>query len=245
MSKLVDFLNDVKVNRTAFLQANSGKACEELFRAKLSEFFTDFTNMPEPPDQQILAFKQEIKKTILNKKTTNVVDNTLYSETKNDEYKDFFISQPYSSQDYPDFLVFTEFKVFPIEIKYSAKKAVRPMWNSNLPKMDGIYFFGCRKLKELTFFRGEDILPSNERKSLLKIWKYLKQAEKKWKKEFKDNIKAKKFDNSYGFKPYIRKAYQQTKTKSFNANAITDFFRNADREKLENKVVDFIEKLDK
>ena len=240
MSKLVDFLNDVKANRTDFLQANSGKACEKLFRAKLVEFFKDMT---KSTDKQILDFKQKIKKTILSKKTTNVADNTLYKETKNDNCKDFFISQPYGSQNYPDFLVFTEFKVFSVEIKYSAKKAVRPMWNSNLPKMDGIYFFGCRKLKELTFFRGEDILPSGERESLLKIWEDLEQKKKKWIKEFKASIKSKKFTNSYGFSPYIRKAYQQTK--SFNKNATIDYFDNADKNNLEDKVIKFVENLDK
>ena len=240
MSKLIDFIKYVKANREELLQANDGDTCEQLFRNKLSIFFRDMT---ESSDQEIVTFKQDIKETILDKKATNVVDNTLYSETNNDTYKDFFVYQPYGTQNYPDFLVFTEFKVFSIEIKYSARKAVRPMWNSNLPKMDGIYFFGCYELQELTFFRGEDVLPSNERESLLRIWDDLEQAKEQWENEFKAFIETEEFNNSYGFKPYIRKAYEQTKT--FNENAVTNFFENADRENLENKVVEFVENLDR
>ena len=117
------------------------------------------------------------------------------------------------------------------------------MWNSNLPKKDGIYFFGCYKLRQLTFFRGEDILPSKERESLLKIWDNLDKKKSAWDKEFKTSIKSKEFDNAYGFNPYIRKAYQQTKR--FNKNAINDFFANPNKTSLEEKVIEFVDKTDK
>ncbi len=240
MSKLVDFLKDVSADRNSLLRAKDGKNCEELFRGKLKTYFTD---MSASNDKQIIKFKQKIKDIILSKNGPSVVENTLYSDTKNGMYEDFFIAQPYGSQNYPDFLIFTRFKVFSIEIKYSTKKAVKPMWNSNLPKMDGIYFFGCYQSRQLTFFRGEDILPSNERESLLKIWDYLDKKEKDWVNEFENSIKAKEFSNEYGFTPYIRKAYQQVK--AFNSKAIIDYFNNPNKGSLEKKVIEFVESRDR
>lgn len=240
MSKLVKFLKDVSANRTALLQARDGKSCEELFRGRLKTFFTDMTSSD---DEKIIKFKKEIKKTVLTKNGNSVVDNTLYINTKNGMYEDFFIAQPYGSQNYPDFLIFTKFKVFAVEIKYSTKRATKPVWNSNLPKTDGIYFFGCYQLGQLTFFRGGDILSTKERESLLKIWDDLDKKKETWSKSFRNSIKTKDFDNAYGFEPYIRKAYQQSK--NFNSSSIRDFFENPNKDSLERKVIEFITETDR
>ena len=48
---------------------------------------------------------------------------------------------------------------------------------------------------------------------------------------------------NYGFEPYIRKAYSQSKNN--NKNAIIDFFENKNRSTLEENVFKFIENTDK
>lgn len=240
MSELVKFLKDVSENRSSLLQAQNGETCEQLFRGKLKTYFVD---MSASDDENILNFKKSIKNKILNKNGPSVIENTLYKNTQNGMYKDFFIAQPYGTQNYPDFLIFTIFRVFSIEIKYSTKKSVRPMWNSNLPKMDGIYFFGCYRLKQLTFFRGEDMLPFKERETLLNIWDMLEKKKKDWDKTFKRGIKTKEFENEYGFGPYIRKAYSQSK--EFNKHATINLFDNPKKSQLENKVIEFVEEKDK
>ncbi len=80
MSKLVDFLKDVSADRNSLLRAKDGKNCEELFRGKLKTYFTD---MSASNDKQIIKFKQKIKDIILSKNGPSVVENTLYSDTKN------------------------------------------------------------------------------------------------------------------------------------------------------------------
>lgn len=240
MSKLVDFLEDVSENRNDFLSAGDGKKCEALFSERLSKYFRDMTSSN---DKNIIDFKEKIKEDVLNKECSNVLDNTLYkNNSDNESYKDFFISQPYGSQNYPDFIVVTEFKVFAVEIKYSAKEAAKPMWNSNLPKMDGIYIFGCKGLKQLTFFKGGDILSSEERKALIEIWDELEKKKKELVESFKEKVNNKKYENTFGFGPYLRKAYQQTQT--FNDNAIINYFDNPNKSSLEKKAIDFVRKTD-
>ena len=240
MSKLVDFLEDVKKNKKDFLDADDGEQCEKLFSERLSEYFADMTSTT---DKSIRKFKKTIKDSVLNKERSNVVDNTLYSSNpENESYKNYFIYQPYGSQNYPDFLVVTEYKVFAVEIKYSAKSAPKPMWNSNLPKEDGIYIFGCKGLKKLIIFRGGDILPSKEREALLQIWKDLEKKKDELVLNFKNRIESEEFENAFGFEPYLRHAFQQTQTT--NDDAIINYFDNPSKSSLEKKAIDFVRKTD-
>jgi len=45
------------------------------------------------------------------------------------------------------------------------------MWNSNLPKLNGIYIFGCYEYKDVTFFCGKNILQEREIDILLEFLK--------------------------------------------------------------------------
>ena len=117
------------------------------------------------------------------------------------------------------------------------------MWNSNLPKKDSLYIFGCYEKRDITFFRGEDILPEKERKIISKIWDETDMIYKTWEKLFEEKLKTSEIKNEYGFSPYIRKAYQQTKAK--NENAILDFFNNTNRSNIEKQTISFIDDNDK
>ncbi len=71
---------------------------------------------------------------------------------------DIFVWQPFGTQDYPDFMIFTQKYIIPVEIKYSSDTATSPMWNGNLPKANGIYVFGNNKKQDIVLFKGIDIL---------------------------------------------------------------------------------------
>ena len=66
-----------------------------------------------------------------------------------------FVYLPYGTQNYPDFLIFTDKHVIPLEVKSSSKEGVRPMWNSHLPRKNGLYIFASFGKKDVTFFRDQ------------------------------------------------------------------------------------------
>ena len=116
------------------------------------------------------------------------------------------------------------------------------MWNSNLPKKDAIYIFGSYGKKDITYFRGEDILPEKERKFISKIWDDTETAYEKWKKEYADKLASGEIVNTFGFEPYVRKAYQQKKK---DDNTKMDFLNNPSRADFETKLKEFIKENDK
>lgn len=44
--------------------------------------------------------------------------------------RDSFIFQPFGSQNFPDFLVFTDTFALPLEIKFTSDTGFKPVWNS-------------------------------------------------------------------------------------------------------------------
>lgn len=235
LSEFLKYIIDDK-NKKSLLNAPSGHDFEEKIKNNLKKF--NFSQMRLDDDEEFKDFIQSIKNEIQDKLYSNIVENTLFKLTSNQMYKDCFVWQPYGSQDYPDFLVITEKYVFPIEIKFSTNSGGKPMWNSNLPKKDGIYIFGRYKNPDLTLFRGEDVLPDDERASIIKIWNDLESTKDNWERDFERSINNGEFINEYGFHPYIRKAYEQGL--QFNKNATLDFFDNKKRDDLEKAAIKFI-----
>ena len=127
--------------------------------------------------------------------------------------------------------------------KFAEKGSSKPVWNGNLPKSDGIYIFGSFKHKQVTFFLGEDILPEKERIKLLEMWDDTDKDFNKWLSEYKKNYDSGDIEENYGFLPYVRKAYQQSRT--VNEEAILDFFNNLERSNLEKSVIQYIKDNDK
>ena len=110
------------------------------------------------------------------------------------------------------------------------------MWNSNLPKQNGLYIFGSSALREVVFFRGEDVLPENERKILLNVWNQFDLTN--WHNDFCQKIQNGEIENKFGFYPYIRKAY--THTTQCNSNANLNFFDDTVIKELESKLLTFL-----
>ena len=148
-----------------------------------------------------------------------------------DSHKNHFVTQPCGSQDYPDFWIFCEEFIFSVEVKFSQGKIAKPVWNSGLPRPNGIYIFGSYKMKAITFFKGVDIIEKEEVTKLRDFFDSLKLQQENFNHS---KLKSQK----YGFAAYSRAAYEQNKR--FNRNAVTNYFSNLEREKLEQNVMNYV-----
>lgn len=255
---LKTLFEEIKKNPKYFAQAANGKQFEENLKFKLekhgfreirqrSQSKTAILNIYDLEKENfslswIKKEWKEIKEQILAKNSTEVVLN------KFTMIKNVFIFQPYGSQQFPDFLIFTKKYILPIEIKYSLNEKKRsnldkfkPMWNSNMPKPNAIYLYGVTG-EGVTFFKGDDILDWETRKVLLDFFVNL---DKEGKKNLNSQLETLK--NNFGLYPYIRKAYGHKKEYSTyknleNEQKIESFF-SENQQKREKNVIYFLEKL--
>ena len=228
MSRIHELFIDLRAD-SIYLEAGSGNEFERRISAKLEGLgytvlskHDIFANEPEGEEKFDL-----LKKEILKKDSEAQVTNPFQ------KYKKSVIPQPYSRQNYPDFLVLDNDRVISIEVKFSDKKQTRPVWNSGLPRPNGIYIFGSRGTKELTFFKGVDVLSVEDAR---KLHKFFDDELRKRQTEFNE---AEMKDQPYGFAAYVRKAFEQKRT--FNPKAVLDYFTNPDRKKLEDSVISHLQ----
>lgn len=167
---------------------------------------------------------KSIKAEILKKTNGGDMDN----ET---EKKAHFVTQPYGSQPYPDFLVFEDSKIWAIETKFNQKKASHPFWNSGLPRPNGIYIYACGVRKQIIFFIGKDVVHSSVADQMHHELDKLKTMATTFNKQELTN-------QPYGFMIEVRKVFSQNK--KFNPNAILDFVTNPNREILEKSMIAFL-----
>ena len=149
-----------------------------------------------------------------------------------------FIYSPYGSQKYPDFLVFTERYIIPIELKASTKEGIKPMWNSHLPKFNGLYVFASFGKKDITFFRGVDVIDKDLSNKLIGFFEEARKTEEKFVKELENKNKSER-----GWKPYIRIAYDQVKSLLLPHGEL-NYFDHPRRGEIENKVLEWLEDKD-
>lgn len=219
---------DIQQNKEHWLQSRRGDDFEQRFETSLKKhgfnriFKTDI-------DKDL--FKQ-IKAKIQDKKSNEIVENPLQESR---EFCGCFIFQPFGSQNFPDFLIFAKRNLLAVEIKYSKDRAVKPMWNSNLPKGKAVYIFGSYLLKDITFFIGEDALPMEERVRLIDFFENVKKHEYDFKKELKKDLISKKIRNERGFNVYIRRAFDQNK--NINSKAEINYFSHPRRKEVEKRVI--------
>jgi len=164
-----------------------------------------------------------IKKHISNKFSSDFIDTP-------NNLKGTFIYQPYGSQQFPDFIVFTNKKIVPLEVKFSTKSQSKPIWNSNVPRANAFYVFGSYGLQDLTFFCGDDVMGSKHREFLYGFFKDIRTLQDK----IREDVPALDSTNR-GFTPYIRAAFDQRKHKQ---TVETNFFIHPDRKKVENKAIE-------
>ena len=237
MSNLEIVFKEISKNKIKLAASPNGATFEENFKQYLRKYgFNEISK--NTMDDELKLFLAKIKKDILNKDDTMLLGNSLYKRTLRKDFADFYIWQPYGSQDFPDFLVFSQNSVFAIETKFSKEKQSKPMWNSNIPKKNSIYIFANHEFLDLTYFLGHDVISDDERAKLLALWEQTDKEYTKWADDFNKKIKDGELTNNYGFTTYSRRAYDQGK--KHNKNAILDFFKNKNRADLENNVISFI-----
>lgn len=183
---------------------------------------------------------KDIKDKIKDKESLELVENPF---KKIDSH---FIFQPFGSQDFPDFLIFTKKFIFPIEIKFTTNKkskdlnldSQKPMWNSNLPKPNSIYLFGVSG-QNITFFLGSDILDSNTREILNGFFRELDNPKDKLEYSLQE------LKNNFGLYPYIRKAFDHKANKSTYKNSlnkqVVESYFSENLDKREENVLKFLE----
>lgn len=231
---MVSIFNDLLINKSQWLQSKTGSDFEDRFETSLKRNGYNRLDIRDYKE----SILSDIKKKILDKEGSDFIENTFSSR----DLKKAFFCEPYGSQEYPDFLVLTENFIIPIEIKYSGGRSAHPVWNSNLPKSNGFYIFGSYGNKDITFFNGECVLPSNERAILLEFHKnYVKPLEETFKAHIKSKVNEGDFTFKRGFNVYARCAFEQNKVS--NSEAQINYFKADDRELVEQKTLNILAKL--
>ena len=228
---------DIQKNKKEWLKSKKGSDFEDRIEASLKRYGF---NRIDKDDKNIKSILNSIKNSILDKKSNDIIDN-IYCE-RDKSLGNCFICQPYGSQDFPDFLIFTNKKIISIEVKYSGSKSSKPMWNSNLPKANAIYIFGSYGREDVTFFLGSDVLPMPEREELINFFDEIKKLENNFRKNLKEKIKNDNAVFNRGFDVWIKRAYQQDKI--INNNPEIDYFSHINRIDCENNVIRFCEILE-
>ncbi len=218
--KLQSLFTDLKTNKSLYLNADTGKDFEERISTKLSKMGFGRIRKIDVDNNKFAQLKVEV----LTKNSSHDLQNPFA-----DTFREHYIEQPYGKQNYPDIIVLDQSKLISIEVKFSAAKQGKPVWNSGLPRPNGIYIFGSLERDDITFFRGCDVLSIAEIEGLQDFFDVgLKGHQDHFNKEEMGKQK-------YGFSVYVRKTYEQKSM--FNKGAVLNFFTNPDRELLEKSVL--------
>jgi hypothetical protein len=223
--------------RKYLLRGNDGDDFEkQIFTSLTSEGFEyQQLNRTDPRTKKIKEYLKKIKPKISNPLSDEILDNELFAEIPT--Y--FFVNQPYGPQKYPDFLIFTDKKIYELDSKYSNKNNNKVMWNGAIPKKYGIYIFGSFGLGNITFFNGKDLLMDDIRKFIVENYEKIKKLENDFDEKIKLEMSASDYFNK-GFSIYIRKAYKQIATVS--KNETLNLFKQPDKGIQEENVIKMIRK---
>lgn len=235
---LKNVFEDIITNKKQWLQCREGSEFEDRFESSLKQWgfarmlLSDFNRYSSKA-------RKKIKNQIQDKRAEGLVENIFYEYP---EMQNCFIHQPYGSQNFPDFLIFTKMNVLAIEIKYSKNKANKPMWNSNLPKANAVYIFGAYGKQDVTFFLGKDVLPEKERAVMLDFFDRVKSEEAAFKSKMKDLLQNDEIENERGFSVYVRRAFDQSKT--INSKSNIDYFNHPNKIECEHNVISFLRNIE-
>jgi len=216
--KVKPIFEDITNNTSRWLQTRKGSEFEDIFEDKCKELGFTRKLKHSIKDKYEQEF-QTIKKLIHDNYNTKPISNILNHDKS---MIDIFVWQPFGTQDYPDFMIFTQKYIIPVEIKYSSDTATSPMWNGNLPKANGIYVFGNNKKQDIVLFKGIDILSNKT----IKHYQHeiIKQKEIK--------------NNNYNFKVSNIPFYQ------FDSKTNKYLFSDISRQYLEPRLFEYLDKID-
>ncbi|MBU4689962.1 hypothetical protein KQ873_02850 [Mycoplasma zalophidermidis] len=257
---LKEFFELIQNNRELFSNVRDGNDFEQNIKQFLHTYCfteirysnkTDLINRfvkfePNMTKDEIKDNLQNIKDSILSKTSFENIENPFQNLRNN------FIYQPYGSQQFPDFLIFINDYIIPVEVKFNKNPNgdatiynTRPMWNSNVPKLNAIYIYGIANVNT-TFFIGGDILNGNVYQSFNEYWDRLNEYSNNIVEEIIMPVIAEN-ENNFGFWPYIRKAFDQKVDKStyFRDNKRTyESYFSENMGLREQNVINFAKELD-
>lgn len=224
---MISIFEDIIKHKADYLRAETGEHFEDRFERGLRSS----------------GYSPILKRDISAKDFRIIKDFVIQKQNSGffvfNKYPMSFIRGPFGSQNYPDFIIFTEKYIVPVEIKYSKENQTRPIWNSGIPRANGIYIFGSYKRGDITFFLGHDVLNRKRRAALIKFFEEVKEKEKSFKKVAIKNLSD---TEKRGFMPYIRRAYDQEK---ISKDTELNYFVHPKRKRLEKNVIITIRKLQK
>lgn len=171
---------------------------------------------------------KELKKIILSSEVQikNVFDTNGY------------MREPFNSQSFPDFLVFENDWIVPIELK-TAEDNDKPMWNNSIPKQSAIYVFmafsNIPHKREILYFKGSDVITANASR-VFKERLLEAQDQSKFSKEELVHLDT----YNHGWNIYVRSNYQQSK---HTAGTVTSFVDHPNKEENKKKVIKYLENL--
>lgn len=170
-------------------------------------------------------YLKEIKQSILNK------DEILDNDTK---FNHHYLYHPFGTQNYPDFIICDKNILISIESKFTKKSKKKPVWNSGLPRLNGLYIFGSYGKQDITFFRGKDVISYEESEQFLQFFDQEKEHAALFNTQNMSN-------QEFGFAAYVRTAFEQQK--KYNINAVIDFFDNEKRSSMEDAVLTYLREI--
>ena len=145
MASLVKLFKDLQSNKKNYLSSLKGSEFEDRIRTGL-----DIIGYSSIYKRDIQCFNDIKKMAQQQVNPLKIINKT--------NFKQHYIHQPVGTQNYPDFMIFTEQCIINIEVKYSSAKRSSPVWNSGLPRLNGVYIFGSYNRQDITFFKGDAIL---------------------------------------------------------------------------------------
>lgn len=219
MSKIYDLFYSIKYDEKNYLNAPSGKIFEERVMRQLTELGYN----------RILS--HDLSKTYIKniKERILIQDEIIENDTK---YNQHYIYNPFGTQNYPDFIIFDQNILVSIESKFTEKSATKPVWNSGLPRLNGLYIFGSYGKQDITFFRGKDVISHEERKQFQQFFGEEKERADLFNGQYMSS-------QEFGFAAYVRTAYEQKKM--YNQNAVINFFDNVKRTSMEDDVLTYLQ----
>lgn len=147
-----------------------------------------------------------------------------------------YIDQPFNTQSFPDFLIFEEKQIFPIECKSSNKNDI-PVWNNSLPKQYAIYlmmaFSNKVNLRETLCFKGNDVITLDLQKELENELKLSQNSINEKQKTLR------KLDiYEHGWTAYVRANYRQ---KILSELTVMSFTKHPNKQTNINKVINYLD----
>ena len=120
MSQLSNLFIEMRSNKEFYLNSATGTEFEDRINTKLYNMGYSRLIKDDLEDDLFAILKTEIT----DKETEVAISNPFVNYTLH------FITQPFGSQQYPDFVIFDKTRIVCIETKFSKGKQTRPVWNS-------------------------------------------------------------------------------------------------------------------